>query len=122
MNKSSEIWNSEICKWLLLSLFLQHIKMSNPEKLKTEKTELAREIAIENREKIELETERLEKLDIEIENQVYLEVGRDMIREKLDVRKKETEKLKNLENTKKNPEKLDLKKLKELHKLKVERL
>ena len=62
--------------------------MSNPEKLETEKTELAREIAIENREKIELETERLEKLDIEIENQVYLEVGRDMIREKLDVRKK----------------------------------
>ena len=45
-----------------------------------------------------------------------------MIREKLDVRKKEAEKLKNLENTKKTPEKLDLKKLKELHKLKVERL
>ena len=96
--------------------------MSNPEKLETEKTELAREIATENLEKIELAIERLEKLDIEIENQVYLEVGRDMIREKLDVRKKEAEKLKNLENTKKTPEKLDLKKLKELHKLKVERL
>ena len=39
--------------------------MSNPEKLETEKTELAREIAIEN---LELATERLEKLDIEIEN------------------------------------------------------
>ena len=65
MNKSSAISNSEICKWLLLLLFLQHIKMSNPEKLETEKTELAREIAIEN---LELATERLEKLDIEIEN------------------------------------------------------
>ena len=42
--------------------------MSNREKLETEKTELAREIAIENLEKIELATERLEKLDIEIEN------------------------------------------------------
>ena len=68
MNKSSAISNSEICKWLLLLLFLQHIKMSNPEKLETEKTELAREIAIENLEKIELATERLEKIDIEIEN------------------------------------------------------
>ena len=74
--------------------------MSNPEDLETEKTEMEREKAIENLEKIKLATEILEKLDIEIENQVYLEVARDMIREKLDVRKKEVEKLKNLENTK----------------------
>ena len=86
--------------------------MSNPEKLETEKTELVREIATENLEKIELATERLEKLDIEIENQVYVEVGRDMIREKLDVRKKEAEKLKNLENTKKKPRKTRSKKTK----------
>ena len=56
--------------------FSAYIKISNPKELEIEKTELKREIAIENLEKIKLARERLEKLDIEIEkleNQEYLE-------------------------------------------------
>ena len=98
--------------------FSAYIKISNPKELEIKKTELKREIAIENLEKIKLARERLEKLDIEIEkleNQEYLEhlekleIAREKLELKLiiEVRTKELKKLeleilKNLEKTRKN--------------------
>ena len=41
--------------------------MSNPKQLEKENAKLIRQIAKENLQKIELSTERLEKLDIEME-------------------------------------------------------
>ena len=91
---------------------------------------------ISNHEKIELATERLEKLDIEIEkieNQEYLKIAIDMVREKLELeiirevkieelKKLELEILENLEKPKKleKLEKLKLKQLRKLNKLEVE--
>ena len=97
--------------------FSADIKISNAKELEIEKTELKKEIAIENLEKIKLARERLEKLDIEtkkLENQEYLEYLQklEIAREKLElkliieVRTKELKKLeleilKILEKTKK---------------------